>query len=122
MACYALTMVCSAAAASGACNADDATWSNAVDALAACAHTDLNRFAMGFAAECLRRLAQDGGLACAEEALERFVASPRWKPPELAVGHIIMSTTVLAGMPVLCCGFLNLTLSHSKDIDVLFIP
>ena len=93
-----------------------------MDALAACAHTDLNRFAMGFAAECLRRLAQDGGLACAEEALERFVASPRWKPPELAVGHIIMSTTVLAGMPVLCCDFLNLTLSHSKDSDVLFIP
>lgn len=84
MACYALTMICSAAAASGACTSDDATWSCAVHALAACAHADLNRFAMGFCAECLRRLAHTGKLACAAAALEEFVASPRWKPPELA--------------------------------------
>ena len=58
--------------------------------LAACAHADLNRFAMGFCAECLRRLAHTGKLACAAAALQEFVASPRWKPPELA-GHLRLS-------------------------------
>lgn len=86
MACYALTMICSAAAASGACTSDDATWSEAVQVLSACAHVDINRFAMGFCAESLRRLAQNGRLHGAVSALEKFVASPRWKPPELA-GH-----------------------------------
>ena len=87
MACYALTMICSAAAASGACTSDIATWSVVVQALSACAHVDLNRFAMGFCAECLRRLAQNGRLDGAVSALEQFVASPRWKPPELS-GHL----------------------------------
>jgi hypothetical protein len=84
MSTYALVMICSAAAASGACNSDEATWSAAVEALAASAHLDPNRFAMGFCAESLRRLAQIGHSRCAVAALEQFVASPRWKPPELA--------------------------------------
>ena len=86
MAAYALTMTCAAAGASGACTEDAATWTPAVEWLAAAAHTDLNRFSMGFAAECLHRLAE-GGLECAQHALDAFVASPRWKPPELA-GHL----------------------------------
>ena len=53
---------------------------------------DPNRFAMGMAAESLRRLALPGArgqLQSAVDALSAFVASPRWKPPELA-GHLYL--------------------------------
>ena len=40
------------------------------------AHADPNRFAMGFAAESLRRLAAPRLLSSAVEALDTFVVSP----------------------------------------------
>ena len=87
-----LLMTASACVRSGASGSDPASWEQAVGALASLSHADPNRFAMGFAAEGLRRLAgcsgdetqHPGKLQCAVQALERFVGCPRWKPPEMA--------------------------------------